>query len=215
MREVEIGKGKAKKQTLEKVTPSPGKQKANDTGHLAVIEKHKIPPKKSKPAKPTTDTPPKRSPRLKRTLRKEIKAPKGQVNIEVEEDSEEQTNIALVEVVAVAEQVENQEPLQPEQDEQYDLLQPEKFEQHESVRGNILVGKHKPPTFSWAFVALNLWNEMQKKEEWNKERLKLQEEVKKKNAKIEEKNTKIIALKDKVDNVIAPVPQMMVCRTPP
>lgn len=106
--------------------------------------------------------------------------------------------------------------MQPEQDEQPEPLQLVQFEQHELVRGKILVGKHKPPTFSWNLVALNLWNEMKnKEEEWKKEILKLQEEVKNKNAKIEKKDVEIVALKDKVDNVVALVPQMMACRTPP
>lgn len=78
-----------------------------------------------------------------------------------------------------------------------------------------MVGKHKPPTFSWNLAALNLWNEMKRKEEWKKERLKLHEEVKKKNVEIEKKDEDIFSLKDKVDNVVALVPQMMACENPP
>lgn len=39
--------------------------------------------------------------------------------------------------------------------------------------------------------------------------------MKKKNTKIEKKDTKIVALKDKVDNVVALVHQMMASKTPP
>lgn len=93
------------------------------------------------------------------------------------------------------------------------------FEQQESVQRKILIGTHKSPNFSWNDVALNLWSEMQRKEEeWKKEKCKLQDEIKKKNIEIEEKTTEIVALKenvDNVDNVVALVPQMLACRTPP
>lgn len=148
MREEESRKGKAKKPIPEKVKPIPRKRKVDDTSLPAAEEKHKSPPKKFKPPEPTTDMPPKRSPRFRRSLRKEAEAPKGQVNVEVKDIFEEQANIRLAELAAIAEQVENKEPRQPEQDEQKESFQLVLFEKQEPVRGKILVGKHKPPTFS-------------------------------------------------------------------
>lgn len=110
----------------------------------------------------------------------------------VEEDIfEDQANISLEELVAIVEQVENQEKneiqetmqqeqnenpefLQPEQDEQPKSLQLVLYEQQESVTRKILVGIHKPPSFSWNDIALKLWSEMQRREEtWKKEKHKL------------------------------------------
>lgn len=89
MKEEKMIKGNAKEQTTKKATPSPRKQKVNNTILPPAKEKDKNPPKKSKPAGPTIGVPPKRIPKLRKTSREETEAPMGQVNVEEKDIFEE------------------------------------------------------------------------------------------------------------------------------
>lgn len=105
-----------------------------------------------------------------------------------------------------------QETLQPELGEQSTPLQPKLVEHSEflqlvlqeeqaSVLGNFLVGIHRPSDFSMHMVAMNLWKE---------EKHKLKKEIQKRDEEIEDKNVEIVALKERVDNMAALVPQILV-----
>jgi len=84
------------------------------------------------------------------------------------------------------------------------------------VPGKPLVGIHRPPNFLMQMVSMNLWNEMQRREEeWKREKRRLKVEIQKKDEEIKEKDVEIAILKERIDGMAALVPQVLECRTPP
>lgn len=81
------------------------------------------------------------------------------------------------------------------------------YEEQVSVPRNFLVGIHNPYYFSMHMVSMNLWKEMQRREEeWKEEKCRLKKEIQKRDEEIEDKKKEIVALKGKVDNIVALVP---------
>lgn len=54
-----------------------------------------------------------------------------------------------------------------------------------------------------------------REEEWKEEKHRLKKEIQKKDEEIEDKDAKIATLKKNVDDMVALVPQILECKTPP
>lgn len=99
--------------------------------------------------------------------------------------------------------------------EQMTKQESKKEKEGELVQKRPPIEIHRPTCLLQMSIALDLYKDMLEKEEWNKEKLKLQEIISQKDEEIEKKNKEIIALQNNVDNVITMIPHIVGCRTPP